>query len=229
MNPADQAAIKNIAQKIDHTLLKPEATSKEIEKICAEAIHHGFFGVCVNSVYISLVTKLLKGSSVKPVSVIGFPLGASDTNVKVFECGTATDLGAEEIDMVLSIGALKEGLFKEVEKDIEAVVKEAWGRTVKVIIETSLLNQTEKINACKIVSQSGAQFIKTSTGFAGGGATFEDVVLFKKHLADHVLIKASGGIKNLETAQRFLDLGVSRLGTSSGVQILMGLNTEGSY
>lgn len=218
-----------LSRYIDHTLLKPEAQQSSIEKLCAEAKTYGFFSVCVNTSYVGLCKKLLSGSSVKVCCVVGFPLGAMDTVSKAFETETAIKNGADEIDMVIQIGALKDRRLDYVRDDIKAVVKAAQGRTVKVIIETSFLNQEDKILACKAALEAGAHFVKTSTGFGGGGATVEDVKLMKSVVGEKMEVKASGGVKDAAQAQAMIDAGASRLGTSSGVVIVQGGTVQGGY
>ncbi|MGZ3798965.1 MAG: deoxyribose-phosphate aldolase [Bdellovibrio sp.] len=218
-----------LSHYIDHTLLKPEAQLAQIEKLCDEAKNFGFFSVCVNSSYVQTCAELLKGSSVKVCCVVGFPLGAMDTESKAFETLTAVKNGAEEIDMVINIGALKDKRNAFVQDDIKAVVKAAQGRTVKVIIETSLLSQEEKILACELSLSTGARFVKTSTGFGGGGATIEDVKLMKSIVKDKMKVKASGGIKDAAQARSMIEAGANRLGTSSGVTIVQGGSVQGGY
>lgn len=205
---------------IDHTLLKPTATLAEIKKLCAEAIKHQFYAVCVHGCHISLAKKELNGSAVKLAAVVGFPLGAMTTKAKVFEAKECISNGADEIDMVINIGYLKSGIDKYVENDIKEVKKAVGNTTLKVILETCYLTDKEKETACKITMSSGAEFVKTSTGFGKGGATYEDVILMKKIVGNKVKIKASGGIKDKETALKYIDLGVSRIGTSSGPSLL---------
>lgn len=214
---------------IDHTLLKPEAQSAQIEKLCKEAIEHKFFSVCVNTSYIKQCAELLRGSDVKVCCVVGFPLGAMDTASKAFETRTAITNGAQEIDMVVQIGALKDRRMDYVRDDIKAVVQAAGGAKVKVIIETSLINDEEKALACKAALEAGAHFVKTSTGFAGGGATVEDVKLMKSIVGDKMEVKASGGVKNSEQAFALIAAGATRLGTSSGVALVQGQQSQGGY
>lgn len=218
-----------LSRYIDHTLLRPEATSSQIESLCKEAREHEFFSVCVNTSYVKKCAELLKGSSVQVCCVVGFPLGAMDTESKAFETLTAIKHGATEIDMVIQIGALKDGLEDYVTNDIAAVVKAAAGKTVKVIIETSLLSDDEKRKACQCAMKAGAHFVKTSTGSGGGGATVEDVRLMKSVVGDKLQVKASGGIKDLKTAQAMIEAGASRLGTSSGVALVKGAPIQGGY
>lgn len=218
-----------LSRYIDHTLLKPEAQLAQIEKLCAEAKEHGFFSVCVNTSYVPACAELLKGSSVKVCCVVGFPLGTMDTESKAFETSTAIKNGAGEIDMVIHVGALKDRRLDYVRDDIKAVVKAAQGRTVKVIIETSLLNNDDKVLACKAAMEAGAHFVKTSTGFGGGGATVDDVKLMKSIVGDALEVKASGGIKDIAQAKAMIDAGATRLGTSSGIIIVQGGTVQGGY
>lgn len=212
----------NLAEYIDHTLLKPEATQEQIEKLCQQALDNSFFSVCVNSHWVPLCKKLLINSSVKVCAVVGFPLGAMSAEAKAFETDWCVQQGADEIDMVINVGELKSKNLSFVEMDIKKVVQSAHTRPVKVIIETSLLTYDEKILACQASLNSNAAFVKTSTGFNGGGATVEDIVLMKSIVGDHLKIKASGGIKNQKQAIDFINMGVHRLGTSSGVDIIKG-------
>ncbi len=201
----------------DHTILKPDATKAQVEKICDEAIAHGFASVCVNEYRTALVAKKLKGTDVEVCTVVGFPLGAVSTGVKVFETKSAIEKGAQEIDMVINVGALKDGDYDYVYEDIRAV-KEACGEvTLKVIIETCLLENDEKRKACELSVKAGADFVKTSTGFSTGGATAEDVVLMKEAVASKAKVKASGGIRDYETAQKMIAAGADRLGTSLSI------------
>lgn len=218
-----------LSRYIDHTLLKPEAQLAQIEKLCTEAKEHGFFSVCVNTSYVRTCAELLQGSSVKVCCVVGFPLGTMDTASKAFETQTAIANGAQEIDMVIQIGALKDRRLDYVRDDIKAVVTAARGHTVKVIIETSLLSQDDKILACKAALEAGAHFVKTSTGFGGGGATVEDVRLMKSVVGDQMQVKASGGIKDAAQAKAMIDAGATRLGTSSGITIIQGGSVQGGY
>ena len=208
---------------VDHTLLKPEATPEQIAALCAEAAEHGTASVCVNGSYVALAKKLLDGKA-KVCAVIGFPLGAMSTAAKAFEAAEAIRDGADEIDMVIHIGQLKAGNTDYVLEDIKAVKAAIGDRILKVIIETCLLTEEEKITMCRLVTESGAEYIKTSTGFSTGGATFDDVRLFAEHVGEGVKIKAAGGIRSREDMEEFLRLGASRLGTSSAVKILCGKN-----
>lgn len=210
----------NLNTYIDHTLLKPEAEYTHIEKLCDEAMKHHFFAVCVNSSHVSLCHKILKGTSVQLASVVGFPLGAMDTKSKAFETHEAIKNGATEIDMVIPVGHLKSGDSAYVENDIKEVVKAAQGFKVKVILETSLLNDDQKKLVCQLSLNAGAHFVKTSTGFGGGGATLEDIRLMKSMVGSHMEIKASGGIKTFEFAKNLIAAGAARLGTSSGVALV---------
>lgn len=211
----------SIAQMIDHSLLKPDATKEEIRNLCEEGKKYGFVSVCVNPVWVSFCSDLLKGSKVRICTVSGFPLGANKPEIKTKEAETATKEGADEIDMVANIGALKSGDFKLVEEDIKAV-RGAIGKEkiLKVIIETAVLTNEEKIKVTQIIMACGADFVKTSTGFGYPGATVEDVKLLKKVVGDKIRIKASGGIRDYETALKLIEAGASRIGTSSGVKIV---------
>ena len=215
-----------IEKYIDHTLLKPEATTEAIRKVCAEAREHGFMSVCVNTCHCSLVAKELEGSGVKTCCVVGFPLGAMATEAKAFEALCAVGKGADEVDMVINIGAAKDGNWELVEADIRAVVNAAHeghpGRRalVKVIIETCLLTDEEKVKACECSMRAGADYVKTSTGFSTGGATPEDVALMRRVVGDKLGVKASGGVRTPEDAERMIQAGASRLGTSNGVKLL---------
>lgn len=208
---------------VDHTLLKPEATPEQIAALCAEAAEHGTASVCVNGSYVALAKKLLDGKA-KVCAVIGFPLGAMSTAAKAFEAAEAIRDGADEIDMVIHIGQLKAGNTDYVLEDIKAVKAAIGDHILKVIIETCLLTEEEKITMCLPGDESGAEYIKTSTGFSTGGATFDDVRLFAEHVGEGVKIKAAGGIRSREDMEEFLRLGASRLGTSSAVKILCGKN-----
>lgn len=219
----------SLASYIDHTLLKPDARMAQIEQLCSEAKQFKFFSVCVNSVYVEACARLLKDSGVKVCAVVGFPLGAMETVSKAFETERAVKLGATEVDMVLAIGALKDGRHDEVRKDIAAVVKAAAPHKVKVIFETSMLTNEEKIAACRLSDEAGAAFVKTSTGFGGGGATVEDVQLMKKNISARMEVKASGGIKDKAQAMAMIQAGATRLGTSSGIALVQGQTASGGY
>lgn len=212
--------MKEILNTIDHTILKAEATEEMVKTLCEEALEYGFAAVCVNPFYVKLSKELLKNSSVKVATVIGFPLGANTKDVKAFEAKDAIVNGCHELDMVINIGALKSKKYSVVLEDIEGVVEVAKDKAlVKVIIETSLLNHEEKIKACELAMEAGADYVKTSTGFSTGGATIEDVKLMKSIVGSRLKIKASGGIRDLETAKKMIQAGASRLGSSSGVKI----------
>lgn len=222
-------APQNLARFIDHTLLKPEATHDDVEKLCREAAAHGFFAVCVNSRFVSFAAERLRGTGVKVAAVVGFPLGAMSTAAKAFETEQAVRDGAHEIDMVLPIGALKENKPDDVRADIAAVVKAAGSAGVKVILETAFLSREEKILACRLSTEAGAAFVKTCTGFGGGGATADDVRLMKENAGPGVQVKASGGVRTAEQALAMIEAGATRLGTSSGVAIVTGATGQGSY
>ena len=211
---------KTIAAMIDHTLLKPEATPAQIEKLCAEAAEYHFASVCVNPVYIPLAARLLKGTGVKVCCVVGFPLGAIAPEQKAAEAASCAAMGAEELDMVIHVGAAKAGDWALVQRDIEGVVKAAAGHTVKVIIETCLLTDEEKVKACEAAKAAGAHFVKTSTGFSTGGATSHDIALMRKTVGPEMGVKASGGIRDYETAMAMIEAGANRIGASAGIAIV---------
>lgn len=213
---------QSLAPYIDHTLLKPDATKHQVRVLCEEALEHHFFSVCINPWMITTAREVLRTTKVNICTVIGFPLGATESSVKSFETGRALNLGAHEIDMVLNIGALKTQEYSYVEKEILSVVRAAEGRLVKVIFETCLLTNEEKVKACELSVNAGAHFVKTSTGFSSGGATIEDVLLMKKTVAERAQVKASGGIRDLQTAAKMIEAGATRLGTSSGVLLVRG-------
>ncbi|CAN5276021.1 deoxyribose-phosphate aldolase [soil metagenome] len=210
----------NINKFIDHTLLKAVATPADIKHLCIEAKENEFYAVCVNGAYVGLAASMLKDSPVKIAAVVGFPLGAISTAMKVAEAKDCIEQGADEIDMVINLGLLKAGHFKAVEDEIMAVKEAIGDKVLKVIIETCYLTDEEKRAATKAVLKAGAQFVKTSTGFGSEGATPEDVRLMKEVVGDKIKIKASGGIKDRKTALEYIELGASRLGTSSGVSIV---------
>lgn len=220
----------DVAKYIDHTNLKPYATEEDIIKLCDEAKEYGFYAVCVNPYRVKLAKERLKGSGVKVATVIGFPLGATPTEVKVFEARKALEDGADELDMVINIGALKDKNYDYVKKDIEEVVRVAHerGAIVKVIIETCYLSEEEKVKACELAKEAGADFVKTSTGFGTGGATVEDVSLMRKVVGPEMGVKASGGIRTYEQAFAMIEAGANRIGTSSGVKIAEGARSAGS-
>lgn len=220
----------NVAAMIDHTLLKPEATKGQIETLCQEAKENQFFSVCVNPTWVSAAKELLKGSNVKVCTVIGFPLGATTSETKAFETKNAIEHGADEVDMVINIGALKDHNDVLVENDIRAVVDAAKGKALtKVIIETSLLTKDEKIRACELAVKAGADYVKTSTGFSTGGATFEDIALMRETVGPIIGVKASGGVRSTEDAQKMIEAGATRIGASSSVAIINGLKVTADY
>ena len=205
---------------IDHTILKATASSTDVQKLCEEAIEHKFYSVCVNGCYVADAKHLLQGTDVKVAAVVGFPLGAMTTAAKVFEAKEAVENGASEIDMVINIAKLKDGEFEFVENEIRQI-KEAIGDNVlKVIIETCYLTDEEKVKVCELSLAAKADFVKTSTGFGTDGATYEDVKLMKSVVGNNAKVKASGGVRDKETAQKYVDLGAERLGTSSGIEIV---------
>ncbi len=210
----------NLAPFIEHTLLKPEAAEADVKRICREGLKYGFAAVCVASFYAALAARELKGSNVKVCTVIGFPLGAYTTAVKAFEAGEAVGRGADELDMVINIGALKGGDWDFVREDIAAVVKAAGSKAVKAIIETSLLSREEIVTACSLAAKAGVAFVKTSTGFGPGGAEVEDVLLMRRTVGAAVKIKAAGGIRSREKALELIMAGADRIGTSSGPLLL---------
>jgi len=213
-----------LARMIDHTLLKPDATPDQIAQLCFEARKYQFASVCINPTWVKLCAQLLEGSPVKVCTVIGFPLGASASEVKAFETGNAIDHGATEIDMVINVGALKARELETVARDIRGVVSvaHARGMIVKVILETVLLNDEEKTIACLLSKEAGADFVKTSTGFAGGGATVHDVALMRRVVGPEIGVKASGGVRTYEDAENMIKAGATRIGASAGVKILQG-------
>lgn len=219
----------DVASYIDHTLLKPEATKFQIYKLCEEALSHNFFAVCVNSSMISACKDVLKTNSVKIASVVGFPLGVCDSSTKSFETTRAISLGAHEIDMVVHLGAVKAQDWSYAEKDIKDVVLAANGNIVKVILETHLMTSEEIKKTCEISLLAGAHFVKTSTGFSGGGARVEDVSLMKAAVGIKAQVKASGGVRDYKTALAMIAAGATRLGTSSGVAIVTDSEGKSGY
>lgn len=211
-----------INEYIDHTLLAATATSAEIIKICEEAKEYKFHSVCVNSSWVPLVKKQLEGSTVQVCSVIGFPLGAMSKEAKVFEAKTAVEQGADEIDMVINVGLLKECKYDLVEQEIASIKKAIGNKILKVIIETCYLDNDQKVKACELAVAAKADFVKTSTGFGKGGATVEDVALMLKTVGSNASVKASGGVRDYATASKYIEMGVKRLGTSSGIAIIKG-------
>lgn len=218
-----------LAHMIDHTLLKPDATPAMITQLCAEARKYHFASVCVNPTHIKLCADLLKGSDVKVCTVIGFPLGANTTDVKAYEARQALQDGANEIDMVINIGALKTGDTGLVGEDIHAVVMagHAGKALVKVIIETALLTDDEKVTACKLAKEAGADFVKTSTGFSGGGANVHDIALMRQTVGPVMGVKASGGVRTHEDAVALVEAGATRIGASAGIKIIQADEAEG--
>lgn len=221
----------NLAKYIDHTLLKMDATETQIKQICQQAIENHFFSVCVNSCYVPLVAKLLTGSDVKTCSVIGFPLGACLTSVKVFETQAAIEAGANEIDMVINVGLLKSHNMNAFIDDIRQVKATTTSANVllKVILETCLLTKNEIKQVCEICRDLNVEFVKTSTGFSTGGATIEDVQLMRETVGKNIGVKASGGVRDKETAQAMINAGATRLGTSSGVTLIAGEKSTSNY
>ena len=217
--------IKKILSSVDHTLLSQTATWEEIKTICDDGMKYNVASVCIPACYVKKAKDYV-GNKLKVCTVIGFPNGYSTTKTKVYETKDAIDNGADEIDMVINIGMLKDGLYSEVEDEIRQIKGACGDKILKVIIETCLLTDEEKIKMCNIVTNSGADFIKTSTGFSTSGATFDDIILFKKHVGSNVKIKAAGGIKTLDDAEKFISLGASRLGTSRIIKLVN--NEEGS-
>ena len=225
--PAMNAA--ELARYIDHTILKPDASAADIQRLCAEAREFSFATVCVNGSRVELAASCLEGSGVKVAAVVGFPLGAMDGDSKRFETEAAIDNGAQEIDVVLNVGRLKDGDDSAVLRELRDVAEAADERPVKVILETCLLTDAEKVRACQIVLESGAQFVKTSTGFSTGGATLEDVRLLRATVGPKFGVKASGGIRDYATAAAMITAGATRLGTSNGVAIIRGVPAAGGY
>jgi deoxyribose-phosphate aldolase len=219
----------NYSKFIDHTLLKANATQEELLKLCDEAVVFSFASVCVNPFWVPLCKEALKDSNVKVCTVIGFPLGATSTESKALETQISLSQGAQEFDMVINIGALKDKQDEVVLNDIKAVVKAAQGNIVKVIIETCLLTEEEKIRACELCVLAKAHFVKTSTGFSTAGATIEDVQLMKKAIKGHCKIKAAGGVKSTDDLRKMIEAGADRIGTSSGVKLIQGLVANSSY
>ncbi|WP_163654334.1 deoxyribose-phosphate aldolase [Listeria sp. PSOL-1] len=218
-----------LAKLIDHTALKPETTREQILTLIKEAKEYHFCSVCINPTWVALASKELAGTDVEVCTVIGFPLGANTSTVKAFETKDAISNGATEIDMVINVGALKAGDYPFVEEDIRAVVKAAEGTLVKVIIETCLLTDEEKVIACELAVKAGAHFVKTSTGFSSGGATTEDIALMRKTVGPDIGVKASGGIRSKEDVLKMVDAGATRIGASAGVAIISGEVSNSDY
>jgi deoxyribose-phosphate aldolase len=222
MNPPTLSPAR-LAAYIDHTVLKADATVKDIEKLCAEAREHKFYSVCVNGSWIARARQFLEGTDVKVASVVGFPLGAMATDVKRYETEAAIDDGAHEIDVVINIARLKDGEDQFIFRELCDVVEAADERPVKVILETCLLTNEQKVRACKLVVETGARFVKTSTGFSTGGATVDDVKLMRETVGPEFGVKASGGVRDAKTALAMIAAGATRLGTSASVAIVKGL------
>ncbi|TQF10598.1 deoxyribose-phosphate aldolase [Myxococcus llanfairpwllgwyngyllgogerychwyrndrobwllllantysiliogogogochensis] len=229
VDPDSIRSASDLAPYIDHTLLKPEARQEDVVKVAEEARQHGFATVCVNSSHVATVARILAGSSTVPIAVVGFPLGAALSSAKAFEAREAIEAGAREIDMVVNIGALKAKDHTLVFTDIAAVVKASSPLPVKVILETALLSDEEKVFACLLSKAAGAAFVKTSTGFSSGGATVEDVSLMRAMVGEDVGVKASGGIRSSEDAMNMLRAGANRLGASASVAIVTGQVSTAKY
>ncbi|PAQ16540.1 deoxyribose-phosphate aldolase [Bacillaceae bacterium SAOS 7] len=221
---------EQVAKMIDHTLLKADATKEEVSKLCEEAKTYEFASVCINPTWVSYASEQLKGTPVKVCTVIGFPLGAMTSEVKAFETKNAIENGAEEVDMVINIGALKDGDYETVLKDIQAVTSAAKGKALtKVIIETCLLTDEEKQKACELAVKAGTDYVKTSTGFSTGGATVADITLMRQAVGPNIGVKASGGVRSKEDAENMIKAGATRIGASSGVKIVQGLQSDADY
>ena len=219
----------DLAKYIDHTVLAADATKDKIEKLCQEARGAGFASVCVNSCWVRYAKELLRGSGVNVCTVVGFPLGAMSSKAKAAETAIAIEDGADEIDMVINVGYLKSGMYAECLDDIKEVRKASEGKVLKVIIETCLLTDEEKVKACELSAQAKADFVKTSTGFSKGGATKEDVALMRRSIPSNMKVKASGGIRSYESAMEMISAGAERLGCSSGMAIINGEKSNASY
>lgn len=221
--------MSELASYIDHTLLKPDATRAQLEQLCAEAAEHQFSTVCVNGSRVELAYSLLEDSDVQVCTVVGFPLGAMDADAKRYETEVAVDLGASEIDMVMNVGRFKDGEHDYIVREIRDVVEAADDRVVKVILETCLLTNDEIAQACKLVTQAQAHFVKTSTGFGNAGATLEHVRLMRETVGQFAGVKAAGGVRNADDARAMIEAGATRIGTSNGVAIVSGKSANGSY
>ena len=221
--------MSELASYIDHTLLKPDATRAQLEQLCAEAAEHQFSTVCVNGSRVELAYSLLEDSDVQVCTVVGFPLGAMDADAKRYETEVAVDLGASEIDMVMNVGRFKDGEYDYIVREIRDVVEAADDRVVKVILETCLLTNDEIAQACKLVTQAQAHFVKTSTGFGNAGATLEHVRLMRETVGQFAGVKAAGGVRNADDARAMIEAGATRIGTSNGVAIVSGESVNGSY
>lgn len=221
---------EELARMIDHTILKPEATQEQVKSVCEEALKYNFASVCVNPGQVPFVADMLKGSEVKVCTVIGFPLGANTSSVKAFETSETIKQGAQEVDMVINIGRLKDKDYDYVREDIKAVVEAAKGKALtKVILETCLLTDEEKVIACKLSKEAGADFVKTSTGFSKGGATYEDIKLMRETVGPELGVKASGGVRSYEDAARMIEAGATRIGASASIAICEGGEGSSSY
>ena len=218
-----------INQYLDHTLLKRESTQEQIDHLLSEAVEYQFASVCVNPTWVAHCSKTLAGTGVKVCTVVGFPLGANTSSVKAFETKDAIANGADEIDMVINVGQLKSGQYEVVKADIRAVVEASQDKLVKVIIETCLLTNDEKVKACQLAVSAGADFVKTSTGFSAAGATVEDIVLMRETVGPNIGVKAAGGARSYEDAEAFIEAGATRIGTSSGVAIVSGETVTEGY
>ena len=221
--------MSELASYIDHTLLKPDATRAQLEQLCAEAAEHQFSTVCVNGSRVELAYSFLEDSDVQVCTVVGFPLGAMDADAKRYETEVAVDLGASEIDMVMNVGRFKDGEHDYIVREIRDVVEAADDRVVKVILETCLLTNDEIAQACKLVTQAQAHFVKTSTGFGNAGATLEHVRLMRETVGQFAGVKAAGGVRNADDARAMIEAGATRIGTSNGVAIVSGESANGSY
>ena len=221
--------MSELASYIDHTLLKPDATRAQLEQLCTEAAEHQFSTVCVNGSRVELAYSLLEDSDVQVCTVVGFPLGAMDADAKRYETEVAVDLGASEIDMVMNVGRFKDGEHDYIVREIRDVVEAADDRMVKVILETCLLTNDEIAQACKLVTQAQAHFVKTSTGFGNAGATLEHVRLMRETVGQFAGVKAAGGVRNADDARAMIEAGATRIGTSNGVAIVSGESANGSY
>jgi deoxyribose-phosphate aldolase len=230
LNNKVRGVIMNLAKYIDHTILKPETTKKDVIRICSEAKEYGFFSVCVNPYYVPVVRDELEGSEVKVCSVIGFPLGASTSEIKAAETRKSISDGANEIDMVLNIAALKNKDYDFVRSDIKAVVDALEGKAIlKVILENCLLTKEEIVIACNLSVEAGAHFVKTSTGFSTGGATTEDIALMRKTVGSELGVKASGGVRDRKTAMAMVEAGASRIGASASIAIVKDEKSDSDY
>jgi len=221
--------MSELASYIDHTLLKPDATRAQLEQLCAEAAEHQFSTVCVNGSRVELAYSLLEDSDVQVCTVVGFPLGAMDADAKRYETEVAVDLGASEIDMVMNVGRFKDGEHDYIVREIRDVLEAADDRVVKIILETCLLTNDEIAQACKLVTQAQAHFVKTSTGFGNAGATLEHVRLMRETVGQFAGVKAAGGVRNADDARAMIESGATRIGTSNGVAIVSGESANGSY